>query len=227
MYIRGRGKIGYLTGETKAPISTDPAYATWDAENSMMYSDLGNQSRIFELTLKIGNLRQGADTVTKNFNSLKRIWQDLNLFNSHEWKSTENFRHHKKTVEDSRIFKFLAGLNVEFDKVRGRIIGRQPLPSIGEMFSEVRREESRKNVMLGKKDPGVAVEGSALEVRCDYCNKPCHTPDTCWKLHGKPPNWKNKGGEKSGRGVPTANEADAGPFTKEQMEHLLMLLKSS
>ena len=41
-------------------------------------------------------------------------------------------------VESSRIFKFLAGLNVEFDEVRGRIIGRQPLPSIGEVFSEVR-----------------------------------------------------------------------------------------
>ncbi|XP_071909660.1 uncharacterized protein [Coffea arabica] len=282
MYIRGRGKMGYLTGETKAPICTDPAYATWDAENSMvmtwlvnsmeedissnymcystaqelweninqMYSDLGNQSRIFELTLKIGDLRQGEDTVTKYFNSLKRIWQDLDLFNSYEWKSTEDFQHHKKTVEDSRIFKFLAGLNVEFDEVRGRIIGRQPLPSIGEVFSEVRREESRRNVMLGKKGPGIAVEGSALEVAssfktstyprrtgekfseksqvwCDYCNKPRHTRDTCWKLHGKPPNWKNKGGEKSGRGVPTANEADAGPFTKEQMEHLLMLLKSS
>ena len=55
-------------------------------------------------------------------------------------------------MEDSRIFKFLAGPNIEFDEVRGKIIRRQPLPSIGEVFSEVRREESRRNVMLGKKD---------------------------------------------------------------------------
>ena len=48
----------------------------------------------------------------------------------------------------NRIFKFMVGLNVEFDEVRGRIIGRQPLPSIGEVFSEVRREESRRNVVL-------------------------------------------------------------------------------
>ena len=48
----------------------------------------------------------------------------------------------------------------------------------------------------------------------------------CWKLHGKPLNWKSKR-EKSRWGVPTANEADAGPFTKEQMEHLRMLLKFS
>lgn len=138
--------MGYLTGEKKAPAVDDPAYVTWDAENSMvmtwlvnsmeedissnymcyptaqelwenvnqMYSDLGNQSQIFELILKLGEMRQGEHNVTKYFNSLKRIWQDLDLFNTYEWKSPEDAQHHKKTVEDGRIFKFLAGLNVEF-----------------------------------------------------------------------------------------------------------------
>ena len=271
MYIRGRGKMGYLTGEKKAPAVDDPAYVTWDAENSMvmtwlvnsmeedissnymcyptaqelwenvnqMYSDLGNQSQIFELILKLGEMRQGEHNVTKYFNSLKRIWQDLDLFNTYEWKSPEDAQHHKKTVEDGRIFKFLAGLNVEFDEVRGRIIGRQPLPLIGDVFSEVRREESRRNVMLGKKGTGVA-EGSALvsmtgskapilqrksdekqQVWCDFCHKPRHTRETCWKIHGKPANWKGK----AGRANPTANEVETSPFTKEQMEHLLALLK--
>ncbi|RVW92973.1 Retrovirus-related Pol polyprotein from transposon RE1 [Vitis vinifera] len=91
MYIKGRGKMGYLMGEKKAPAVDDPNYAIWDAENSMvmtwlvnsmeedissnymcypiaqelwenvnqMYSDLGNQSQIFELTLKLGEIRQG------------------------------------------------------------------------------------------------------------------------------------------------------------------------
>ena len=67
-----------------------------------------------------------------------------------------------KTVENNRIYKFLAGLNVEFDEVRGRIIGRSLLPPISEVFAEVRREESRRNVMLGKKAAGTIVEGSAL-----------------------------------------------------------------
>ncbi|KAL5840806.1 hypothetical protein ACOSQ4_013414 [Xanthoceras sorbifolium] len=100
MYIRGREKIGYLTGETKKPNPKDPAYATWDVENSMgmtwlvnsmtediscnymcystakelwdnvsqMYSDLGNQFQVYELTLKLANLQQGEDNVTKYFN---------------------------------------------------------------------------------------------------------------------------------------------------------------
>ncbi|KAJ9697393.1 hypothetical protein PVL29_009284 [Vitis rotundifolia] len=269
MYIRGRGKMGYLTGEKKAPAVDDPNYAIWDAENSMVMTWLVNSmeedissntyewktiaqelwENIFELTLKLGEIQQGADNVTKYFNSLKRIWQDLDLFNTYEWKSVEDGRHHMKTMEDNRIFKFLAGLNVEFDEVRGRIIGRQPLPSIGEVFSEVRREESRRNVMLGKKGPGVAIEGSTLvttsggynkaaafqrklderpRVWCDFCSKPRHTRENCWKIHGKPANWKGKTGDKPGQAIiPTANEAKTNPFTTKQMKHLLALLKSN
>ncbi|XP_052206376.1 uncharacterized protein LOC127810847 [Diospyros lotus] len=122
----------------------------WDNVNQM-YSDLSNQSQVFELTLKLGEIRQGDDSITKYFHSLKRLWQDLDLFNTYEWKSTEDCNHHKKMVEDDRIYKFLAGLNIEFDEVQGRIIGRSPLPPIGEVFAKVIREESRRSVMLGKK----------------------------------------------------------------------------
>lgn len=116
MYIRGRGKSGYLTGDNAEPATDDPTWAVWDAENSAimtwltnsmeediganylgyytakelwdavceMYSDLGNQSQIYELTLKLGKMRQGEETVTKYFHSLKRLWQELDVFNDHE-----------------------------------------------------------------------------------------------------------------------------------------------
>eukprot|EP00257_Ricinus_communis_P027026 XP_025014440.1 uncharacterized protein LOC112536078 [Ricinus communis] len=197
MYIRGRGKSGYLTGEKKEPDMDDSSYSSWDAENSkvmtwlvnsmeedissnymcyhtakelwdnvnLMYSDLGNQSQIYEIMLKLGEIHQGEDSTTKYFNSLKRLWQDLELFNFYEWKSIDDCNHYKKKVEDDRIFKFLMGLNVEFDEVRGRIIGRQPLPFIGEVFDEVRREESRRLVMLGKKGSNSSTENSALAAK--------------------------------------------------------------
>ena len=116
-----------------------------------MYSDLGNQSQICELQLKLGNIHQGENSVTKYFNVLRGLWQDLDLFNDYEWKNQDDCNYFKKIAESSWIFKILVGLNVEFDEVRGRIIGWQPLPSLGEVFSEVCREESQRNVMLGKK----------------------------------------------------------------------------
>ena len=102
--------------------------------------------------------------MTKYFNSLKRIWQDMDLFNDYEWKSPENCNYYKNMVDAGQVVKFLAGLNVEFDEVRGRIIGRNPLPPISEVFA---REKIRRQVMLGKKATsatGPVEEGSALTI---------------------------------------------------------------
>ena len=56
----------------------------------------------------------------------------------------------KKREENDRVYVFLAGHNQELDEVRGRILGRKPLPSICEVFSKVCREETRRKVMLNK-----------------------------------------------------------------------------
>ena len=127
------------------------------------------------------------------------------MYSDYEWKSPDDCNHKKKMVEKDRVFKFLAGLNVEFDEVRGRLIGRVPLPSLNEVFSEVRKEETRRSVMLGKKEPIGSLESSALvtakanmvrqplnqprtkekpRVWCDYCNRPRHLRnmlETTWQ----------------------------------------------
>ena len=221
------------------------AKALWD-NIIQMYSNLGNQSQIYELQLKLGNNCQGENSVTKYFNVLRGLWQDLDLFNDYEWKNTDDCNYFKKVVESSRIIKFLVGLNVEFDEVRDKIIGRQPLPYLGEVLSEVHREESWRNVMLGKKLFG-PVENSTLlgttatashnpnnqhhpddkpRVQCDHCNKPHHTRETYWKLHGKPADWKpvewktNKQGD-SNRFPAKAHAAETPSLSKEQLDQLL------
>ena len=98
------------------------AKALWD-NIIQMYSDLGNQSQIYELQLKLGNIGHGENSVTKYFNVLGDLWQDLDLFNDYEWKNMDDCNYFKKMEEGSHIFKFLVGLNVEFDEVWGRIIG--------------------------------------------------------------------------------------------------------
>lgn len=101
----------------------------------------------------------------------------------------------------------LAGLNQNLDEVRSRILGRKPLPSIREVFSEVRREDSRRKIMLRNPEPSLNIEfdSAALVSKsvdsdnngpkkpwCEHCKKPWHAKETCWKLHGKPANWKPK-----------------------------------
>ena len=111
------------------------------------------------------------------------------------------------------------GLDKSLDEVRGRILGTKPLPTIQEAFSEVRREESRKKLMMGttpfsnvqegstlisqgstniQEGTALVSQGSTYDARqkkgrpwCDHCRRPGHTKETCWKIHGKPADWKS------------------------------------
>ncbi|MCI15361.1 hypothetical protein A2U01_0036499, partial [Trifolium medium] len=115
------------------------------------------------------------------------------------------------------------------------------------VFAEVRREESRGQVILGIKVVAAPtpVEGSALAVPqvnrksfpnprgggdknhqfCDYCGRNRHVRENCFKLHGRPNN--GKAGKFGDRPMPSANEAESSPFTKDQLDHLFKLLRSN
>ncbi|RVW91108.1 hypothetical protein CK203_039905 [Vitis vinifera] len=64
---------------------------------------------------------------------------------------------------------------------------------------------------------------------CDHCKKLGHSRETCWKIHGKPVDWKPRQPlEKEGRGNHVATDEqspqpEASPFNKEQMEMLQKL----
>ena len=84
---------------------------------------------------------------------------------------------------------------------------------IEEIFAEVRREETRKHVMLGRvKTPTIpgntTANNSALVARkddsplgytrnnrrnenlwCDHYQRFNHSHENCWKLNGRPPNF--------------------------------------
>ncbi|KAJ1426979.1 hypothetical protein SESBI_09996 [Sesbania bispinosa] len=101
-------------------------------------------------------------------------------------------------IDRARIFKFLSGLNFEFDPIHIQILGKEKLPSLSEVFYTVRGEENRRTAMLD--DP--PIDGSALVSRkgptkgsstgkfslkparddrwCTYCKKSGHTKETCF-----------------------------------------------
>ncbi|GMI75189.1 hypothetical protein HRI_001188200 [Hibiscus trionum] len=119
----------------------------WDAVKEN-YSDLGNASQVFEIKLKLKDIQQGTLEVTQYYN-LKILCQELDMYYEVDW--GEGLEHTKfmSHLNKERLYEFLAGLNRDLDEVRGRILGRTPLPTIGEAFAEVRREENRHRVMMG------------------------------------------------------------------------------
>ena len=172
-----------------------------------MYSDLEDFSQCFEVRSAIRNTKQGMNSVTKYFNVLVGLWHEMDMFYAITWESPTDSTQYNKMIERERIFDFLYGLNPNLDEVRGRILGTKPLLSLKKVFSEVRREESRRKVMLQNpsdsvlthqhstlasvKQGDVFAESRAREkLWCDHCKRPNHTKENCWKIHGKPANWK-------------------------------------
>ncbi|XP_075514618.1 uncharacterized protein LOC142549521 [Primulina tabacum] len=167
----------------------------WDSVKET-YSDSENSSQIFELKAKLWNLKQGDREVTIYYNEMAALWQELDQHYDDVWASKDDYARQKKREENDRVYMFLAGMNQNLDEVKGRILGRKPLPSIREVFSEIRQEESRKKVMHSQAENniGPVSDNSALVSRdsdstpntdkkkkpwCDHCQKAWHTRETC------------------------------------------------
>ena len=72
----------------------------------------------------------------------------MDLFYEIKWECSEDGTKYSKMVEKEQVFDFFHGLNPELDEVRGRLLWTKPFPSLREAFAKVRREESRRRVML-------------------------------------------------------------------------------
>ncbi|KAL5739459.1 hypothetical protein ACOSQ2_028639 [Xanthoceras sorbifolium] len=229
MFICSKGRDDYLTGVAKSPDKENPKFKQWKVENNMvmpwlinsMNNDIGENFLLYDTAEEIWNaaretysnkstlhdLRQGDMSVTQYSNSLTRYWQQLDMFEHPEWSCTK----------DGILYKEL--LNPNLDEVRGRILVTKPLPKIREVFSEVRREESIKNVMMGShvktKNTNPTVEISALA-----------------KIHRKLANWKpnranNDRESRSNMVSGTADSAKSNTFSKEHMDMLQRLFNMS
>ena len=60
-------------------------------------------------------------SVTQFFSMLKKLWQELDLFNICECHHPEDAIFYHKIVARECIYDFLAGLNRDLDEVRDRL----------------------------------------------------------------------------------------------------------
>lgn len=72
MYIRRRGKFGYLPGDKKVPALEEPSYATWDAENAMVMTWLINS-----MNKDIGSNYMYYSTAEELWDNVNQMYPDL------------------------------------------------------------------------------------------------------------------------------------------------------
>ncbi|KAB2621081.1 hypothetical protein D8674_037660 [Pyrus ussuriensis x Pyrus communis] len=120
----------------------------------------------------------------------------------------------RKEIQLDRVYAFLARLDDIFDKVHSDVLRSQPLPSVEEVFSVVRREAQRHATMMDSNGVGnqrgvfsVAMvsrppSGNRTfkpsssttsqpftrenkdDLKCTFCRQTRHTEDTCFQKHG-------------------------------------------
>ncbi|KAI5443064.1 hypothetical protein KIW84_011915 [Lathyrus oleraceus] len=158
--------------------------------------------------------------------------------------TTEDPRDKQWKSENSLIIVWLVSsmeTGINLDEIRGRVLGKVPFPTLRETFAEIKREETQQGVIMGKTPRSYESEGSTLATRnldegrrsdkapwCDHCKHEWHTRETCWKLKGKPPNWKKKSGHAfQARNSDQGQQPPPSQFrlTTEQLDKLYKLLE--
>ncbi|WVZ24536.1 hypothetical protein V8G54_003080 [Vigna mungo] len=223
--LKGEGKISHLIGN--ALVETDPKFKSWDEEDSMIMAWLWN-SMVPEISgtcMFLKSAKEIWEAIEQTYSKAKDAAQIYDVKVKTlviKAKCSEDSAILKDYIEQDRVFDFLVGLNPEYDQVRIQILGKEKVPGLNEVVAIIRSEESKKGLMLEtsttesstmiaeggtimvanqKKNWVPSMEKKHEEIWCTHCNKPRHTREKCWKLHGKPPSreWGLRDGKTSSR----------------------------
>ncbi|KAJ1424216.1 Gag-polypeptide of LTR copia-type [Sesbania bispinosa] len=86
----------------------ETAKEMWDAMKGT-YSNVDNTSTVFEIKSILHDLQQGDFSVTEYFNTLRRHWQQLDIYEDVQWSCTKDKKKYKELEEKDRIYKFSIG----------------------------------------------------------------------------------------------------------------------
>ncbi|KAJ1383737.1 hypothetical protein SESBI_43143 [Sesbania bispinosa] len=123
------------------------------------YSIKKDIAACYEIESKIFNTKQGSLLVTYYYRTLNGLWIELDQYQNLKMKCTADSATLTEFLERVRVFKFLRGLNLEFNPIRVQILGKEKVPSLSEVFHIVRGEETQRLIML---EGGSSIDGSAL-----------------------------------------------------------------
>ncbi|KAF5454168.1 hypothetical protein F2P56_023851 [Juglans regia] len=216
----------------------------------------GNGPRIFQLQKELSSLTQDQTSVSVYYRKFKCLWDELMNYNqipsctcgAYKNCSCGAARIFLEYHQRQHVIMFLMGLNEEFAHVRGQILLIEPLPSITKVFSLVIQEEKQREVgSMGRVgfQPNVAFMNKRIEVPknntgkqqyrrekvlCTHCGMTNHTVDRCYKLHGYPPSFKQKGKVSSANQVmtqPSSTPFDQHcmSFSQEEYQQLLASIR--
>ena len=209
----------------------------------------GNGPKIYNLQQEISQITQSQLSVTEYYSKFKKLWDQLLHYEPLPACTCGAMKILSIAHEKSYVMRFLMGLNENFETVRSHILMLEPFPLMSKVYALILQEEAHKGIGHGngsafipkpdsvamyvniKGNPGSKAGPKKERPLCTHCNMLGHTMDKCYKLHGYPPGYKQKGKFNAnqvsfpqGAAVDNSSNAfDHCPITKAQCEQLLAL----
>lgn len=175
----------------------------WKALSKAFY-DGADELQVFTLNQKAFSAKQNSRPLSVYYGELIEIFSKLDHRDKVVMVDETDIASYQKLLQRQRVHIFLAGLEGEFEQVRGEILRKDPIPELEECYTLVRREDVRRGVMNGQLENS---EASAMVIRnrsiqlktanggnkpsykCTHCDQTGHTKNRCYELVGYPEWW--------------------------------------
>ncbi|KAH9774810.1 retrovirus-related pol polyprotein from transposon RE1 [Citrus sinensis] len=177
------------------------AYEIWDALSKAFY-DGSDELQVFTLNQKAFSTKQNGQPLSKFYGELVEIFREFDHRDKVVMKDPEDVVIYRRSAERLRVHIFLAGLDEEFDQVRGEILRKDIIPDLEECYSLIRREDIRQSKLNKKVDSETSamiarqqpqrkfIDKSSLH--CTHCRKKGHTKEQCFEIIGYPDWWDTR-----------------------------------
>ncbi|XP_020870726.1 uncharacterized protein LOC110225407 [Arabidopsis lyrata subsp. lyrata] len=167
-----------------------------------------NIPRSYQLSQQIWSLQQGSMDLATYYTTLKTLWNDLDGANCVKiCRNCDCCKAMGQRTDNSRVIKFLAGLNDSYSVIRSQIIMKKHIPELSEIYNLLDQDHSQRNLTPVQNDVAFNVAASEStsasvnatynhskgpKVICSHCGYTGHTVDKCYKIHGYPLGFKHK-----------------------------------
>lgn len=223
--------IGWIRSSIEPKVK---ASVTFVSDAAQLWSELkqrfsvGNKVRIHQIKAQQAACRQEGQTVLEYYGRLCALWEEYAVYRPLPLCTCGAANEIVKERDDDKVHQFIMGLDdSRFGGLCTSLIGMDPLPSIGEVYSKVIREEQRLDSSRSRDGQQDAVgflarttdsasrgdgqgssrsDSSILRNRdrgfvCSNCNRSGHEKKDCWQLVGFP-DWFQERSDRasSGRG---------------------------
>lgn len=204
------------------------AHEIWSALSEAFY-DGSDELQIFSLNQKAFTAKQNGRALSEYYGELMVIFQELDHRDTVVMKDPDDVKAYHKSIERLRVHIFLAGLDGDFEQVRGEILRKEPVPGLEECHALIRRETVRRATLKGEtrnSEAAAMVTRNRQKVtksvdksvyKCTHCDQTGHTKDRCYELVGYPEWWDHSRAPKKRNSKNTPTAAVAGTNTGDDV----------